>query len=130
MTGEESSRLERAALTRCQTFRRNPPVRLTRPSPGHGAEQVHQVLHVAGCDSGHHRPGALLCRDLRPVEFLGLLRAVRASADLPQPDPLDILVHGGPHRVRGGAQPEQTGRTVTPGVSRAGLSESWPSHRS
>lgn len=96
---KDPDRFERAAVTPCRTFRLISPVHLTGSGPGHGAEPGHHLLPVAGRNSGHYWPGALLHRDLCPVEFLGLFRTVGASADLPQPGLLDILVPGEPHCV-------------------------------
>ncbi|KAG7504421.1 hypothetical protein JOB18_008460 [Solea senegalensis] len=65
----------------------------------HGKDKRHQALPVAGSDFGHHRPRPLLRGHLRAAEFLGLLRVLGTFAHLPQPDPVDLLVHGEPHRV-------------------------------
>lgn len=89
------------------------PPDVSQPPGGHGAEQVHHPLPVAGRHLGRGRSANLPGRDLRPVELLGLLRLLRAPADLPQPHPLDLLVHGEPDRVRGGAQLGQAGYPVT-----------------
>lgn len=95
----------------CEILRRRPPVHLTWPH--YGEREVHQALPVPGFDFGHRRPRPLPAGDLRTLEFLGLSRVFRAFADLSQPGLLDILVHGEPHRDRGGAQPAQTRHSVT-----------------
>lgn len=103
----------------CQTFRRHPPVRLSRPNNEGG--EVYQPLRVHCCDFGRHRTYPLLCWDLCTFEFLGLFCAVRTFADPHKYGFLDILVHGEHQGVWRGAQPDQTRHTVRQYVwSRAG----------
>lgn len=94
-----------------QIFRLKPAAPLSRPN--YGAGFMDHLLPVHRSDYGHCRPHSLLHWNLCTFEFLGLFRAVWASADLPQPGPLDILVHGAPHCVRRRTEPAQTRHTVT-----------------